>query len=114
MKYFFILFILISCTSSDCSTLPSSFKSYAESLNIVEYTSFNFTNYVDTSKSSWVRGANYYSCDNRTGFLIINTDSHNYIHQSVPLAVWKGFTKANSFGSFYNQNIKGRYQLQLD
>ena len=110
----FVLFIFISCKSNDCSKLPDSFPSYQDGLNMVENTKFDFTDQVDTSESSWVRGASYYSCNGDTGFLILNTDSHVYIHQEVPKKLWEGFIKANSFGRFYNRNIKGRYQLQLD
>lgn len=114
MKYILVLFILISCKSNDCSNLPSTFESYPESLAVVESATFNFTNQLDTSESSWIRGAHYYSCDNITGFLIIDTDSNSYIHERVPLTVWEAFENAKSFGSFYNRNVKGRFQLQLD
>ncbi len=81
---------------------------------MIKTTSFVMSDQLDTSRSSWIRGASYYGCNTNTGFLLIRTDSSSYLHQGVPLEVWKGFKTANSFGSYYNNNIKGRYQLHLD
>lgn len=72
---------------------------------------FNFIDDLDTSGSSWIRSAKYYSCDNIVGYLIFTTDKKEYIHINVPLEVWQQFKEASSFGRFYNQNIKYKYQL---
>jgi hypothetical protein len=109
-----VLFIFISCKSNDCLKLPTTFPSYQDGLKIVENATFDLSDEVDTSKSSWIRGASYHSCNGNTGFLIVNTEYYSYVHQDVPIALWEDFKKANSFGSFYNQNLKGRYLLQLD
>lgn len=110
----FTLIIFISCQSNDCEELPSSFHSYEEGMSKVMGSSFTMTDKVITSKSSWIRGARYYSCDSNTGFLVFMTNSSNYIHQAVPLSIWEGFKNASSFGSFYNQNLKGKFQLKLN
>ena len=117
MKTSFILFvavILLSCNSQDCETLPKSFKSYNNAVNTVEHASFNYKDGVNTSKSSWIRDADYYSCDNTVGFLIIETDSRSYIYQNVPISIWKEFKQASSFGRYYNSRIKGKYRLSLN
>lgn len=54
------------------------------------------------------------SCDGNTGYLELDTDDENYIHQDVPIEVWDDFKNAESLGGYYNQYIKHRYQLQLD
>ena len=107
------LFVLYSCRSQDCNQLPSSFKSYKEAVNKVKSSNFIIEEDLNTSKSSWIRGASYYSCDKVKGYLIIETDSREYIHQNVPIEVWKRFKKATSFGRFYNTNIKGNYRLEI-
>ena len=108
-----IVLFTLSCNSLDCKTLPNSYESYSKAIALIEQTTFNFTDEVDTSSSSWIRKANYYSCDNSTGYLIIETDSENYIHQDVPIAVWKEFKDATSFGRYYNSHFKGSYKLTL-
>ena len=117
MKQFFFLAIilLLGCTQgSDCGSLPTRFKSYNEAENLISSASFVFKDSCNTSKSSWIRSLHYYSCDKQTGYLVMSTDSKEYIHQGVPISLWKEFKKANSFGSFYTSRIKGRYQLKIE
>ncbi|MEJ7823632.1 MAG: KTSC domain-containing protein [Chitinophagaceae bacterium] len=109
-----ILFgFLFSCNRTDCSQISSSFKSYIEAERILSNTSFNYTDKVNTDKSSWIRAAKFYSCDKQTGFFLIKTDKEEYIHKDVPIEIWTDFKNAQSFGSYYNQNIKYYYQLIL-
>ncbi|MBW1613973.1 MAG: KTSC domain-containing protein [Deltaproteobacteria bacterium] len=100
--------------SQDCKTLPTIFDSYQQATRLVKSSKFKIKETLDTSKSSWIRGATYYSCDGEEGFLILVTDDKEYIHQNVPINVWNGFKNASSFGSYYSRNIKGKYQLQLN
>jgi len=114
-----LLLILITATlqstiyGQDCSKLPTTFTSYDQATSLVKNSVFRLKETVDTSKSSWIRGATFYSCDGVKGFLILKTDSHEYIHQNVPIDVWRGFKQADSFGSYYNANIQGNYRLFL-
>ena len=114
MKYTILILLLIplfSCNRTDCSKLPSSFKSFNAAEKTVSNASFNYTDKVNTDISSWIRGAKYYSSDNRTGFFILDTDKEDYIYQNMPIDVWNSFKNASSFGGYYNRFIKYRYQL---
>lgn len=117
MKYLFYLFSLFllhnSCSAQDCKAIPNKFISYEQAKQIISNATFPLSDKVNTSKSSWVRAASYYSCDGKKGFFIIKTDSKEYIHQDMPLNIWLSFKSANSFGRFYNANIKHKYQLVL-
>lgn len=97
----------------DCADLPTSFVSYTEAMDQIRSTSFRIAEEQNTDKSSWVRGAEFYSCDGSTGFFILRTDVKDYIHIGVPVAVWQGFKQASSFGSYYTASIKRRYRLVL-
>jgi len=108
-----ILTILQCSTGQDCSKLPASFSSYEQASSLVKATPFKIKESVNTSKSSWIRGATYYSCDSKKGFLIIKTDDREYIHQNVPIEIWNGFKGASSFGSYYNSILKGNYNVIL-
>lgn len=111
---YLLLYISFSaCGQVDCNKLQSNFKSYSEAENKIKKTKFTLSESVNTSKSSWIRGAYYYSCDKKFGFFIIKTDKQNYIHKDLPISVWNGFKNANSFGSYYDRNIKHRHQLYL-
>lgn len=110
----FILYsLIISCDGVVCDSLPNTYTSYEEAIGIIESAKFKQEDKVNTSKSSWIRGASFYSCDGITGYFIIETDSKKYIHSGIPVKVWQGFKKADSFGSYYNKNIKNRYQFKL-
>lgn len=111
--FVFILLSLNAAGQTGCAGLPTAFKSYDQAVNTVKNFGFSLTDRVNTAKSSWIRGASYYSCDRRFGFLLINTDNETYIHANVPISVWYQFKSAYSFGSFYSSNIRGRFQLRL-
>ncbi len=117
--YILALLIFLSCTKerqniSDCSEINTSFKTYNEAKNTIESITFKFVDDVDTSRSSWIRSANYYSCDGKTGYFIYTTKKKKYIHENLPLVVWDDFKNAESFGKFYNKHIKHRYRLISD
>ena len=115
LRLFSLLLILFtfSCKSQDCDTLPISFNSYKQATQTIPNTGFNYSDDVNTSQSSWIRTAKYYSCDEAYGFLILVTDKKDYIFQDVPLDIWKGFKNADSFGKYYNNYIRNMYQLKI-
>jgi hypothetical protein len=109
----FILTLFNACKKIDCAQLPNKYSNYSDAIYEIKSASFQVEDELNTSKSSWVRGASYYSCDGIVGYLIIQTDEKEYIHQGVPIELWNEFKKANSYGQFYNYKIKGRYRLYL-
>lgn len=109
---FFLLFHLNSCNNQNCKGLPNNFSSYENAVNEVKSTNFTIEDSIDTSRSSFIESASFYSCDSKTGFLLVKIKSTEYIHQNVPISVWESFKRTDSFGSFYSRNIKGKYQLK--
>ena len=117
MKVLISLLLLFSISftscSKPCNSFENKFTNYFVAEKIIKSTSFKLKDEVNTSNSSWILSANYYSCDGKLGYLIIGTFKKDYIHKSVPIDIWEGFKNANSFGSYYNQFIKKRYHLIL-
>ncbi|MCM4171605.1 KTSC domain-containing protein [Arenibacter sp. TNZ] len=119
IKYFkliilsFSLFLLNSCIGQDCSRIDKTFGTYQNALKIIKSSDFNLIDDCNTSRSSWIYNAEYFSCDGKTGFLIIETKSRTYIHEKVPIEIWNEFKKAESFGKYYNLNLKSRFGLIL-
>ncbi len=111
--FYCLCLTLYACSAQNCKDIPEIFTSYQQAKNLIHNSSFTYVDKLNTSNSSWIRGARFYSCDNKTGFLIIVTDKQEYAHQNVPVEIWNRFKSASSFGSFYNQNIKNRYRLKL-
>jgi KTSC domain len=119
MKQIFILLLFLStfanCNSQSCETLPKSFVSYESALQLINQSKFEFTDKVNTSKSSWLSEAKFFSCDNKIGFFTINTIENDvYVHQNLPIELWNEFKAASSFGQYYSQHIRNKYRLKLN
>ena len=107
----FLVLLFVSCNKTNCNDINSDFNSYNNAIEVVQNSSFAIEEKVETD-SSWIDSIEYYSCDEASGYLILNTKKgKSYIHKNVPIQVWNEFKKADSFGRFYNQNIKGNYNM---
>ena len=108
------LLVIIGGTSfaQTCKDLPDNFQSYNQAMKAIKSASFKTTDRLSYGKSSWIANAVYFSCDGNTGFFVYSTfKGKEYIHEKVPYRVWIEFKNANSIGSYYNQNIRGRFRL---
>lgn len=112
--YCLLTLFVFSCKGQDCNNLKDNFNTYSEAQSSISRTTFSTEDSVDTSKSSWIKEADYYSCDNKFGYLILETSSKKYIFKKVPIKIWNEFKKADSFGKFYNQKIRSNYQFILN
>ena len=117
--YFFltllgVVFNFNSCDSASCTDLPTNFTSYQKAVSEIKSANFTIEDNLDTSRSSIIRNAFFYSCNSKTGFLLVKIKSTEYIYQNVPISVWENFKEAGSFGRFYNNNIKGNYTLKIN
>ena len=107
------LYLPVSCQQLDCKNLPSYFTSYEKATKTVTSTSFSIIEKINTPNSSWIKAASFYSCDGKSGFFLLKTNKKEYLHSGLPIGIWRQFKVAVSFGSYYVNNIKNRYQLQL-
>jgi hypothetical protein len=104
-----------SRTETSIGTVPPapsepSFTTYDEA---VQYVRGHYSGEsIDARRSSWITSAEYFPADGR-GYLILGMTGRPYIFAGVPLQVWQEFKDAPSLGRYYNQNIRGRYRLNL-
>lgn len=94
--------------SQNCIDLPVQFPNYSEAVNRIKHASFQIQDAANTSKSSWIREASYYSCDGQSGYFMLLTDKKNYVFQGMPISIWQGFKGADSFGEYYHAHIRDR------
>ena len=117
MKYtlliVFLSIFIISCKKTDCAELPQSFSTYKQVHTEISKHHFLLEEKIKTRKSSWIRSIKYKSCDRLSGFLILETNTNTYTHKNLPIDKWNSFKESDSFGSYYTNNIKGKYQLIL-
>jgi len=113
-----ILFLLINLSafgqSYNCSNLPKKYNSYESAIKIIQSASFEYKDYSNQFTSSWINSIAYYSCDKKTGYLILHAhNGKSYIHQGVPINLWQGLKSANSKGRYYSNYIRGLYQFKI-
>ncbi len=106
--------IICSCKSQNCSVLTNEYETFEKAKEIIQKTKFAFTDNLNTDKSSWIRSGTYYSCDLKVGYFLYETDKEIYIHQNLPVEIWNELKQASSLGSYYNRNIKHKYQLTIN
>jgi hypothetical protein len=102
---------LTGFAQTNCVRLPSTFKSYNQAISLVKAAKFKIIETANTSKSSWVKSATFYSCDGKTGYLIILLKNKEFIHANLPYTEWKRFKNAASLGQYYDYNIKHKFKL---
>jgi len=66
--------------------------------------------YQSTPKSSWIGGAWY---DRKNQYMVINLKGTLYHYCRMPPEIWAAFKVADSYGRFYEGNIKGRFDCRL-
>ena len=112
------LFVLFACGCADKElTITEAPVNKSEAVNYVDIkyrdtpvnlASANFE-YLDTDKSSFIRGAWY---DKRNEYMVIKLNDVYYHYCGVPESVWKDFKQAESFGRYFNQAIKEEYEYR--
>jgi len=118
--------IAVSCNSPNENHVPPraesqaaqtsadrGFGSYQEAINWVQRNPAFRHDWVDTAGSSFIRGAHFYTDGAGYSYLFLNLNGRSYIHDGVPNYIWQEFRIAESFGSYYNLKIKGRYPMWL-
>lgn len=104
----------VSCSQKiNCDQLSQNFTSYEKALTEIKSAQFKIKESVNTSKSSWIENASYYSCNGETGFFIFETAKKEYLYTSMPYSIWLEFKNAESLGSYYNDKIKHNYIFTL-
>ena len=111
---FIIPTLLFSCSqNSSCDKLPTQFSTYDEAQSKIKSSYFKIKEDANTSNSSWIKSASFYSCDGTSGFFILQTDKKEYLYSDMPYGVWTEFKNAESLGTFYNKKIKHNYIFKL-
>ena len=117
-KFLLIAFGIATLTAckgkTDCSELSGTYSSFKEARKDIAKADFAVKKMQSTPESSWIKRIEYYSCDGKSGYLIIyTTRAEEYIHANVPIKVWDEFSTSGSKGSYYNSHIINRYNFEI-
>lgn len=99
---------LIAPQKTDCDSLPPIFSGPGQALDMIRGAKFRFTEDFQIRRNSGFRGANFYSCDNEKGFLIVKVDDQSIIFPDVPKQIWDEFIGSNNMEGYY-YGIKKEY-----
>lgn len=110
--FLFIIFHL-GIFGQNCSNAPNHFDSYEEAEEFVYSHEFEFSKTCNTSSSSWITCAKWYSCDGVTGYFLICIGQKTYLHTGLPLYIFQNLCNSTSIGSYYDTYIRGRYRLYV-
>jgi KTSC domain len=117
MKFVYLCFFVpfFACYHPACDTMPSRFNSYEAAISFVKRAIFKREDKINDigDQDSWIKSAHYYSCNESDGYLIVKTDKGEYLYGGVPDSIWAQFKYADSYGTYYNYNIKGKYIFEL-
>ncbi len=95
----------------DCDKIPYMFSSLEDAKILIESTNWTYKDQVDIKSSSWMKSAQYYSCDKETGYLIICLENKCYVFDYVEKDVWSEFRNTEDYGKYYHKFIKNKYQM---
>jgi hypothetical protein len=88
--------------ATDCRTVTVKYRTTPVCLDNFEH--------QQTSRSSLVRGA-WYDASNQ--YLVVSLKGTRYHYCRMPHDIWHAFRAADSYGRFYLQRIKGRFDCRL-
>ena len=78
----------ISCSQkTSCDQLSNHFTTYDKAVVEIKSAHFKIEESVNTSKSSWIKNASYYSCDGQQGFFILETSKKESV-RAAPTEVF--------------------------
>ena len=98
---------------TNCQELPIQYNSKEEAVYQIKGADFMIEEMTPMALRSWIRSARFYSCDGALGYLIAWTDRSEFVHQDVPIKVWRELKKNNSLDNYYKRNIRGKYPLKV-
>jgi hypothetical protein len=100
--------------SANCDTLDITSYPLGEAKSIIELATFRYQQQFKISRTYGVMSARFYSCDGKSGYLVIKVDKKDIIYLEVPEAKWKGLISSADINGFYDTEIKGIYNAIKD
>lgn len=100
-------FAFYSCRTG-CDSIPDHFSGYEEAKQFVRSASFKISEELPIEGGKQVKSFEFYSCNNSSGFLIMNTTDKDYIYDNIPVSEWDRLKEADNPLGYYRDNIKGQ------
>lgn len=118
-RYFFavavICVLLAGCGAHDApSAEPGEARIYVEKTpspeELERFFDVHDVEMIDTDNSTCFREVGYSDYYSKLVVRFRENDCIVYVYSDVPGAVWEEFISSSSLGSYYNKEIKGKYE----
>lgn len=98
-------------SNTNCHELPEMFTSQSQAINSIENATFRTRQTIKISRYQSPRSAVFYSCDGKTGYMIVDiNDKLREVYSNVPQEVWSQFINTNDPIGFYSANVKDKFK----
>lgn len=97
--------------NTDCQELGDNFHDLEGALTAIKRSRFYYEQKIRTTRKSGLMEASYYSCDFKSGYLIIRYDSAEQLYWPVDMTLWERFQKSPDIDGFYIKEIKDLTQI---
>ena len=100
---------LVGPQNTDCDSLDLSKANEAEAMDLIRKTKFRFDQHFDIRRNTGLQAGHFFSCDNKTGYLIIKSDGQNHLFVQVPMEIWEMMTSGGDPEGIFQEKIKSKY-----
>jgi len=93
--------------NTNCHNIDSEFESEEEGIQLIESSSFRFTQHIDISKYRVPNAIYFYSCDGKTGYLIAHESKEvKKLYHGITKDTWDRFIEDRDPIGFYKNKIQ--------
>ena len=92
---------LVAPQATDCDSLKLEDLSLDQTKKMIRGSKFRFDQSFLLTRKSGLQLAEFYSCDNESGYLIIKFDDQELLYQGVQKEIWNKFISSSDPEGFY-------------
>jgi hypothetical protein len=100
--------------NTSCDSLNLVGLSGEKMIQFIEMSSFRFDQQFKISRISGIQAGHFYSCDGKTGYLILTIDKKKKLLVDLPKTIWDEFIQSSDLDGFYEKHISGHYRMVED
>lgn len=101
-----ILFFNTSNSIQKCDDFNGDLGASYEAIKKLEQIEFHFSDSFETDKIFGIKSAEFFSCDNETGYMVVRNGSSSKLYENIPVALWNQFKINSAVDNFYKSEIQ--------
>ena len=97
---------LVGPQSTSCDSLSLDNLSIDEGIQRIRGVTFRFDQRFQLTRKQGLQSGEYFSCDNKVGYMVINYDGIEHLYESVDKELWRELISSSDPEGFYLNNKK--------